>query len=149
MSPSYSRALIAHGQVADDNTTRTRPSRARDQSAEPVLWRKRHGHRARPVGLSHRGDCQGWQDVQAGDQARLPGARAAGRRECLMLSRALFATLSSCLDRETGEIRMKTATLEKFIGQLDGMIAALQQAVVLGGRTKKEREACELLKDAR
>ena len=44
---------------------------------------------------------------------------------------------------------MKTETLEKFIGQLDGMIAAITQAVVLGGRTKKEREACELLKDAR
>ncbi len=44
---------------------------------------------------------------------------------------------------------MKTETLKTFVGQLDGMIAAITQAVVLGGRTRKEREACDLLKDAR
>jgi hypothetical protein len=43
---------------------------------------------------------------------------------------------------------MKKETIEKFIGQLDGMIAAFEQAVVFG-RNAKEREACELLKDAR
>lgn len=44
---------------------------------------------------------------------------------------------------------MKKETIEQFIWQLDGMIAALQQAVVIGGRTQEESEACELLKDAR
>ncbi len=44
---------------------------------------------------------------------------------------------------------MKREHVEQFVGKLDGMIAALQQAVVLGGRTKEEGEACELLIDAR
>ncbi len=44
---------------------------------------------------------------------------------------------------------MKKEAIEKFIGQLDGMIAAFGQAVVIGGRNKKETEAYELLKDAR
>ncbi len=44
---------------------------------------------------------------------------------------------------------MKIETLEQFILQLDGMIAALRQAIVINGRTKKEREACDLLVDAR
>jgi hypothetical protein len=44
---------------------------------------------------------------------------------------------------------MKKETIEKVIGQLDGMIAAFGQAVVIGGRNKKETEAYELLKDAR
>jgi hypothetical protein len=43
---------------------------------------------------------------------------------------------------------MKKETIEQFIGQLDGMIAAFEQAVVFG-RNEKERDACELLKDAR
>ena len=45
--------------------------------------------------------------------------------------------------------QMRKETIEKFIGQLDGMIAAFGQAVVLGGRTVKEDQAYELLKDAR
>lgn len=45
--------------------------------------------------------------------------------------------------------QMKKEIIEKFIGQLDGMIASFEQAVVIGGRTRKEREAYELLKDAR
>jgi hypothetical protein len=44
---------------------------------------------------------------------------------------------------------MRKETIEKVIGQLDGMIAAFGQAVVIGGRNKKETEAYELLKDAR
>ena len=44
---------------------------------------------------------------------------------------------------------MQKETIEKFIRQLDGMIAALEQAVVIGGRSQKEGEACDLLKDAR
>ena len=44
---------------------------------------------------------------------------------------------------------MKKTTTRKLITQLDGMIAALQQAVVIGGRSDNERQACELLKDAR
>jgi hypothetical protein len=44
---------------------------------------------------------------------------------------------------------MKKETLEQWIRQLDGMIAALQQAVVIGGRSDNEREACEHLKDVR
>lgn len=44
---------------------------------------------------------------------------------------------------------MKKEIIEQFIGQLNGMIAALQQSAALGGYTTKQREACELLKDAR
>jgi len=44
---------------------------------------------------------------------------------------------------------VKQETIEQFILKLDGMIAALQQALVIGGRSRREREACELLKDAR
>ena len=44
---------------------------------------------------------------------------------------------------------MSKETIEKFIGQLDGMIAAFGQAVVIGGRNKKETEGYELLKEAR
>ncbi len=44
---------------------------------------------------------------------------------------------------------MKRDYLEKCIGQLDGMIATIQQAVVIGGRSERESEACDLLKDAR
>src|SRR5258708_4043149 len=44
---------------------------------------------------------------------------------------------------------MKKETLEKWLNQLEGMIATLDQAVVIGGRTQKEAQACELLKDAR
>ena len=44
---------------------------------------------------------------------------------------------------------MKTEYLETCINQLDGMIATFQQAVVIGGRSQKERDACELLKQAR
>jgi hypothetical protein len=44
---------------------------------------------------------------------------------------------------------MERKYLQRFITQLNGMIATLDQAIVLGGRTQKEREACELLKDAR
>jgi hypothetical protein len=44
---------------------------------------------------------------------------------------------------------VKRETIDQFIGTLDEMIAALQQAVVIGGRSHKESEACELLKDAR
>ncbi len=44
---------------------------------------------------------------------------------------------------------MRRETLEQFVTKLDGMIAAIDQALVLGTRTAKEREACELLKDAR
>ncbi len=40
---------------------------------------------------------------------------------------------------------MKKDTLETLISNLDGIIATLEQAVVLGGRSKKEREATELL----
>jgi hypothetical protein len=40
-------------------------------------------------------------------------------------------------------------TIETMIQQLSEMIATLQQATVIGGRSQKEREACELLKDAR
>ena len=40
-------------------------------------------------------------------------------------------------------------TIETMIQQLSEMIATLQQATVIGGRLQKEREACELLKDAR
>jgi hypothetical protein len=45
--------------------------------------------------------------------------------------------------------QMQKETIEKFIGQLDGMIAAMGQAVVIGGRNAKETEAYELLQDAR
>lgn len=45
--------------------------------------------------------------------------------------------------------QMKKEVIETFIGQLDGMIAAFGQAVVIGGRNDKETEAYELLKDAR
>ncbi len=44
---------------------------------------------------------------------------------------------------------MKSETLGQFILTLDGMIAAMRQTIVLGGRTAKEREACGLLVDAR
>lgn len=44
---------------------------------------------------------------------------------------------------------MKTNYLEQCLSQLDGMIATFQQAVVIGGRSRKESEACELLKQAR
>lgn len=44
---------------------------------------------------------------------------------------------------------MKRAYIEKFIGQLDGMIGAIDQALALGLRTKKEQQAAELLRDAR
>lgn len=44
---------------------------------------------------------------------------------------------------------MTKGTISVLIRQLDGIIAALQQAVVIGGRTREEAEACELLKDAR
>jgi hypothetical protein len=43
---------------------------------------------------------------------------------------------------------MKTEPLNDFIHTLDAMIAALDAGIVFG-RTAKEREACELLKDAR
>lgn len=39
-------------------------------------------------------------------------------------------------------------TIETMIQQLSEMIATLQQATVIGGCSQKEREACELLKDA-
>ena len=44
---------------------------------------------------------------------------------------------------------MKQETLEILIYRLDAIIATLEQAVVIGGRSKKEREATELLIDAR
>jgi hypothetical protein len=53
------------------------------------------------------------------------------------------------LTKMKGLANMKKETIETFVRQLDGMITALQQAVVIGGRTQKEGEACELLKDAR
>lgn len=45
--------------------------------------------------------------------------------------------------------QMKKETIEKFIGQLDGMIAAFGQAVVIGGRNAKEDQAYDLLTAAR
>ena len=44
---------------------------------------------------------------------------------------------------------MKRQTLEAFIAKLDGMIATFDQAVVIGGRTKKESAAADFLRDAR
>lgn len=44
---------------------------------------------------------------------------------------------------------MKKDTIETIIGQLDGMISVFDQAIVLGGRNKKEWEARELLAQAR
>lgn len=44
---------------------------------------------------------------------------------------------------------MRRDYLEKCVQELSAMIATFQQAAVLGGRTKKEGKACELLKDAR
>jgi hypothetical protein len=44
---------------------------------------------------------------------------------------------------------MKQETLEILIYRLDAIIATLEQAVVIGGRSKKEREATELLTLAR
>lgn len=44
---------------------------------------------------------------------------------------------------------MERQHLQRLLAKLDGMIATLDQAIVLGGRTQKEREAYELLKDAR
>jgi hypothetical protein len=44
---------------------------------------------------------------------------------------------------------MKKSTIEQFITKLDNMIATIQQAIVLGDINEKEREACELLKNAR
>ncbi len=44
---------------------------------------------------------------------------------------------------------MKQETLEILIYRLDAIIATLEQAVVIGGRSEKEREATELLIDAR
>lgn len=44
---------------------------------------------------------------------------------------------------------MKQEYLEKFIGQLDGMIGAIDQALVLGERTKEEAHAAEHMRDAR
>lgn len=44
---------------------------------------------------------------------------------------------------------MKAETLEKWLNYLDGMIAALNQAIAYGERTPKEREFQEALKDAR
>ncbi len=43
---------------------------------------------------------------------------------------------------------MKQETLEILIYRLDAIIATLEQAVVIGGRSEKEREATELLIDA-
>jgi len=39
--------------------------------------------------------------------------------------------------------------IRRLIAKLNGMIAIFDQAIVLGGRTRLEREAGELLKDAR
>jgi len=44
---------------------------------------------------------------------------------------------------------VKQETLEILIYRLDAIIATLEQAVVIGGRSEKEREATELLIDAR
>jgi hypothetical protein len=44
---------------------------------------------------------------------------------------------------------MKQDIIETYIHQLDGMIATFQQATVIGGRTDRESQVCELLKDAR
>jgi len=44
---------------------------------------------------------------------------------------------------------MEKAYLEHCIAQLDAMIATFEQAVIFGKRSKRERKACELLKDAR
>ena len=44
---------------------------------------------------------------------------------------------------------MKRETIVKYIHELGAMIATFQQATVIDGRSQKESEACELLKDAR
>jgi cyclopropane fatty-acyl-phospholipid synthase-like methyltransferase len=46
-------------------------------------------------------------------------------------------------------VSIKNETLQQWMLQLDGMIGALKQAVVIGGRTPKERELQEHLQDAR
>ncbi len=44
---------------------------------------------------------------------------------------------------------MKRETIEKYIHERGAMIATFQQATVIDGRSQKESEVCELLKDAR
>ena len=44
---------------------------------------------------------------------------------------------------------MEQAYLEKCIHELDAMIVTFRQAAVIGGHTERERQVCELLKDAR
>ena len=44
---------------------------------------------------------------------------------------------------------MKRETIEKYIQERGAMIATFQQATVIDGRSQKESEVCELLKDAR
>ncbi len=44
---------------------------------------------------------------------------------------------------------MKREETEQIIAKIDALIATLQQAVVIGGRTRKERQATELLLEAR
>ncbi len=51
---------------------------------------------------------------------------------------------------------MKRSIIDKYITQvslqierLNAMIATFEQAAIMGGLTRKEREAVELLKDAR
>jgi hypothetical protein len=44
---------------------------------------------------------------------------------------------------------MNSEIIKQFVRQLDGIIAALDQAVVIGGRSTREGEACDRLKDAR